>query len=796
MQIDTTESVQYQEGDLVSRFRVYILALLLVLVCFAAHAMSLWNGFVLEDHFNVIALRDVAPKEWNQYWSELVTQAVIHPFAQPMLKASIAFDYQSGRLEPALYHASNIMWHVAVVLSAYFLLLRLARYFEKTRAAVPGTSLVPFVTCLIFACHPITSEAVAYISGRSCILTFFWYTLALHAFMTGFSLNSVRAGLFGYLFCVSSLVLSLFSSSQAITIPESMIVLGLLLKPQAERFKDWIEERSFEFGIALFMALATPLIFLLPGSMPTMTALGQPLLGPQAYVASVLKTLVTYFLRVFVIPVPLSFAPPYSLAQSMADPFALLGLAILLAAVYLLYRLRHDPFCCFGIWLFLIGLMPQAIVVSGDYASAERFYLSSFGLCLLVTRLFLTAAARSVSKTSTNPYQKLNFEPVVLIPVVVTSLVLIGLSNYRDRGYSTDSAVLRGALRANLGDSNLDKDAHLRSLLALLLVLDGGHDIDRGLIEAKKALDTNTNLPLAYLARGKEAIIRNDFDGAKYYAERVQKLGKEQKLSSQVKGLNDGVLLIASTKLEQFDHPDKLRELARSAIEADPGNSKLYLALARVYLSQHKTESGLLALHQLAHARRLDVNDPGLTAPIAEAHLATGNPKDFESAYQAASLLHRVAPTDGSRLILARAALETGRIHRGFSLIAELMQRNHNKLNAEGNMIAYGLYKQSGRPADADKYLKIARSQDPKIEEKIPIWLRVKPLTPIQQAREQALDEGHPIVEKLGGPEPEPSTKSPSANTKAASKESTPTKAPLESSPKAVPPQAPTAVSK
>jgi tetratricopeptide (TPR) repeat protein len=744
-QAKQSKLVENIQTDLIGRFRPAVMALALVIVCFAAHGISIWNGYVLNDHFLVPGLRDIL--DWPQHWSDLVTEAMIKPFADPMLKATLGLDYLSSRLAPALYHATNVFLHTGAVLSAFFLLRRLVPHFNKaqTTEASAGNNLVPFIACLLFAAHPLTSDVVAYVSGRSAALTLLWYTLALHAFLTGFISPNVMNGLFGYLFCYISVVLSLFSSCQAITIPETMIVLGLLVRPHVELAKDWIYERSWEFGIAFVTCLILPLLFLLPQTMPVGGGLGLPLLAPQAYYATELKVLVTYYLRAFFVPVPLSVAPPFSLAHSLADPLALAGAGVLVFSIYMLFRLRRDPFCFFGLWLFLIGLVPQAFIVTNEYVSGERFYLSCFGLCLVAARLFCHFVAKTVKPAEGS---SLAVEPRVVAPLALVLLAFILLSNYRDHGFATDSAVLRGALRAQMFDKDLDKDGYIRALMSLMLVVSGGEGVDKGLIEAKRALDINRNLPLAYLAMAKNAILRNDYDGAQYYAEKTLKLAAEQKSAPLVTGLADGCLLIAKTQLEQFSEPQKLKDLARNAMAVDPANSRLYLALGLTLLSEHKAESGLAALHQLAHAKRLDYNDINLNAPIAEAHLATGNPNDFESAYRAAAQLHMINPSDRSRLLLAHAALETGRIVKGFKLVGEVQTNLKGDLDANGLILMSGLFKQRGELEKAKEYLALAKKRDPKIEEKIHLWLKVKPLTPIEQAREAALEKGTPIQEK------------------------------------------------
>jgi len=755
------------------RFRPYIMALSLVLISLAAHMISLWNGFVLNDHFLIPGFRDILREEWRTFWTELVTNAVIQPYAEPLLKASLALDFQSAVLSPALYHATNVLLHTTAVVSAFFLLTRLVKHFDLAMPPAgksdnfSSTALVPFIACALFACHPLTSDTVAYISGRGAILTFIWYTVALHFFLSGFFAQSVRIGALAYLGICFSIILGVLSSCQAITIPETIIVLGLLVKPALEKGKDWVYERAFEFGIMAFLAVVIPFTFLLPQAMPVGNGLGLPLLPPVAFYATQCKELLTYYVRAFFVPVPLSIFPPFAQAQSFSDPLALGGVALLLGSIYLLfhYGKTRDPYCFFGLWIFLIGLVPQSLIVTNEYVSGQRFYLSCFGLCLFAARLFTKYAAAkverqvSINTSAGSQMRNVVFEPVLVVPLAVVAVIFVGLSNFRDHGFATNSAILRGALRSGAIDKNLDKNGYIRAYLALMLMLDGGNSIENGLIEAKRALEINRDLPLAYLARARHAAFSDDFEGAKYYAEKAVELARKQNLSSRLIGLADGVILIAATNLEQYQDPQNLKDMAKEALLVDPTNSKLYLALGKVYLSEHKPESGSFAIKYLGHAKRLDRNDLSNEAPLAEAILATGNPSNFESAYGHALMLHKISPTTGSYILLARAALETGRLSKSAALMHELDVRLHGAYNAEAMYIMYGICKQAHDEKKAADYLMRAKKLDPNIETNTKLWLRIAPLTAIEEEREKAAEQGKTLLEKYP-PKPEPASTS------------------------------------
>jgi protein O-mannosyl-transferase len=151
----------------------------LAAIAVLAYLPSLAGPFHFDD-YNVI--REGAAQSWT---------------LRPLLKASYAANVA---LDPAPvgFHAVNIALHA---LNAVLL-------FLIGKQLVRGQAAISFVAAVLFALHPMQTEAVTYISGRSCSLMASFYLGSLLAYLQG------RAALSMVLF-----VLAAATRETAVTLP-------------------------------------------------------------------------------------------------------------------------------------------------------------------------------------------------------------------------------------------------------------------------------------------------------------------------------------------------------------------------------------------------------------------------------------------------------------------------------------------------------------------------------------------------------------------------------------------------
>jgi protein O-mannosyl-transferase len=136
------------------RTRMVLLAALAILV----YANTLFNQFAVDDELYV--LRNPAVTSPSVHG--LLDPIRMNKF-RPLTFATLAVNWAVAGPHALGYHLFNILLHAAVTLLLYLLLKTLLD-------PLPQASTIAFVASLLFAVHPIHTEAVAYIVGRAELL--------------------------------------------------------------------------------------------------------------------------------------------------------------------------------------------------------------------------------------------------------------------------------------------------------------------------------------------------------------------------------------------------------------------------------------------------------------------------------------------------------------------------------------------------------------------------------------------------------------------------------------------------
>jgi tetratricopeptide (TPR) repeat protein len=91
-------------------------------------------------------------------------QATGGAYYRPLIGVSYLFDKYVWFLDTRLMHLDNILFHLTNAMLLYYLAYLLLPRTER------GQSMIPFISSLLFGLHPITTESVAWISGRTDIM--------------------------------------------------------------------------------------------------------------------------------------------------------------------------------------------------------------------------------------------------------------------------------------------------------------------------------------------------------------------------------------------------------------------------------------------------------------------------------------------------------------------------------------------------------------------------------------------------------------------------------------------------
>jgi hypothetical protein len=140
-----------------------------LLACLA-YFNALNNPFVYDDRNTVVANPSLVDLS-NVKFLFLYT-----PF-RPIVNLSYAFDRWLWGYQPPGFHLTNIALHALVVV----LLCVWVRRLLSDAGMMLGRDAGAFAAAALFAVHPMQTEAVAYVSGRSELLCAAWFVAALLA---------------------------------------------------------------------------------------------------------------------------------------------------------------------------------------------------------------------------------------------------------------------------------------------------------------------------------------------------------------------------------------------------------------------------------------------------------------------------------------------------------------------------------------------------------------------------------------------------------------------------------------
>lgn len=347
---------------------------------------------------------------------------------RPLRIFSYMVDHRiAGGLDPAVFHASNLVYHAAVGIALYALAV-----------ATIGSAGGALSAAALFTVHPLGSEAVAYVAGRRDLLSTLCVLLALLCWLAvlrgastpphadGRTRRRPRGGT-GMLALVGMLVfavLGVAAKEMAIVLP----VLAALL---------WASERAGGArpiaGPRVALALvASVLVLVLAGLSLYQAALGPSLidrlgqaLAPQPALS---LAVVGRYLWLAVWPQRLlaDYRPyAYALPTSAIDAqTALAALAILLVALAGVVLLRRGSVAGVGLLWCLVALAPVAqIVPYSEIVSEHNAYLALAGLML---------AAGQVAATVARSRPRLAFGIVGLLVLLLGARSHLRAADWRD----------------------------------------------------------------------------------------------------------------------------------------------------------------------------------------------------------------------------------------------------------------------------------------------------------------------------------------------------------------------------
>jgi protein O-mannosyl-transferase len=292
----------------------------------------------------------------------------------PLTWLSLEADYQLFGLNPAGFHATNLLLHLANSVALFWLLR------QMTGAVGRSAAVAAF-----FALHPLHVESVAWISERKDVLSTFFFLLSL----LFWQLYARRSLFRYYALAVLMFVLSLMAKAMCVTMPFLLLLIDVWplarwkgtatsqqpVNGSSSAISLMIEKLPFFVIGAVFSAIAV-LAQDRSGALDfgrTIPLDDRLLVVPLNYVAYLRRTLWPVGLAILY-PHPGSTLPLWK-------PLAALALLAVITTAAVRFK-KSKFYLLFGWLWFLIALLPViGLVQIGKQATADRYmYMPMIGL--------------------------------------------------------------------------------------------------------------------------------------------------------------------------------------------------------------------------------------------------------------------------------------------------------------------------------------------------------------------------------------------------------------------------------
>jgi hypothetical protein len=333
-----------------------------LLACLA-YFNALNNPFVYDDHDTVVAnpsLVDLSNVKFLFLYSRF----------RPIVNLSYAFDRWLWGYRPLGFHLTNLALHAVVIVLLYVWVRRLLSDAGVGLGRGPGA----FTAAALFAVHPMQTEAVAYVSGRSELLCGAWFLAALIVAREAIVRRSRRHGVLS----IALGALAVASKEVALVLPALVLAYDWTLRPGED------DRRTRRLWSVFVPGFAVILVAGAYRALALRTAGGwssAPLLNLMTEAIVIWR-----YAGLLALPLGQSIMHSVHRVTSFGDPLAWVAVAGLAAVCLGAFAVRRRaPAVAFGIFWFPIVLAPSSSIVPLTEGMAEhRVYLASAGIFIAI----------------------------------------------------------------------------------------------------------------------------------------------------------------------------------------------------------------------------------------------------------------------------------------------------------------------------------------------------------------------------------------------------------------------------
>ena len=630
----------------------------LLLASFLVYANTLANGFVSDDHQQIEgnpyahSFRYVGKIFTTTVWSFQGNEGRTN-YYRPLMTFGYVLCDKAFQTYPFGFHLVNLFLNCLVV---WLVFLICRKVFADDRLAV--------VAAILFAFHPVHSEAVAWVAAVTELQLAMFYLLTFWFFLR---LSDPETKLRTPVFMWVSFLLALLSKEQAVTLPALATVYEHFYREDRNRTK-W--NKKISRYAPLWLLSGAYLVFrviVLHGFAPVAQ---RPDLTIFQLVLSALALIGQYAAKLFW-PHPLIAFYLFEKSASLADSNVLLGAVVagLFLALFVILWKRARPYSFWLVWMAATLAPVLNVRWMAASALAERYlYVPSVGFCFLVAggllwfwdrapRLRWASWARTVAASSA----------VVLL--ALSCLLIIK----RNRQWRDDEKLIvadltaqphASYLRANLGaiewSRHNEGEAVRQWTIALVDKPDNAIalcNLGMAMIENKKFADAESFLKKAIEVRPRYAAPHINLGRLYGELERPADAESEYRRAIEISPLNTDARNRLGAFYQSAGRVSEAEEQFRESLDAGP-TIEAWNGLGDVLLVLGRKDDAATAWRNVVE---LSAFDEHARVQLGQLYQSQGRDAEAEEQYKVVLLLdprneaalsgmHRIKPTEFPQL--------------------------------------------------------------------------------------------------------------------------------------------------
>ena len=399
--------------------RVWPWGLALAAATVLTYANGLGGPFIFDDQLSVV--ENTSIRQWWKLGAVLSPERELPTAGRPLVNLSFALNYWWAGYGVVGYHVVNLAFHVAVGVLLFAVVRRTLELPSVGGALARRATPVSFAVALLWALHPLNTEAVNYVTERTELMMGFFYLATLYASIRAAGSAAARWT-----------AIAVLASAAGMACKESMVTAPPMVLVYDCIFLSGSLQRALAARATLYGGLCLSWLVLAASiwSGPRVHSAGLSSgVSPWTYLLNQ-AVMITEYLRRTAWPRSLVINYGFPLPLGLADvwPYGVLVIALALLTVAAL--VRRPAFGFLGAWFFVTLAPTSSLVpIATEVGAERRMYLPLMALVALVV---IGVSRVRWTQTSAGP-----------IVVGVVALLLSAGTIARNREYISELALAR-----------------------------------------------------------------------------------------------------------------------------------------------------------------------------------------------------------------------------------------------------------------------------------------------------------------------------------------------------------------